>query len=347
MLIKNQLFATLVLIAIGSSAAFAVGERPGGSEHDPFIEKTFLDLLADGQRAFTSGDFDHAIAVTNIAIGMDVGPIQASIALTNRGNAYGAKGEVDKAMQDFDTALRLNPANAETYRSRGVGWGRKHDLDKAAQDFNAAINIDPRVWQCYLSRAELRWNLHDFPRALEDITRTLELNSQSGAAYALRGLIYLYQGENAKAISESNRAIHLDPILLRAYSCRGRAYAGLGRYTDANKDFEAIPNLKTKDPSSCQNEIAWLRATSAEEEVRNGQEAVNAAMKACAMSKWKKSGYVDTLAAALAENGDFDQAAKYETQALELLGPDEDQTKYRARLLLYQRRQPYRDELKR
>lgn len=138
--------------------------------------------------------------------------------------------------------------------------------------------------------------------------------------------------------------MQLDPTLTRPYSCRGRAYARLKRYPDANKDFETIPNLKTKDPANCQNEIAWLRATSPDEKMRNGQEAVNAAMRACALSNWKKSKYIDTLAAAMAEKGDFEQAAKYEFQAIELLEPNEDQTKHRARLLLYQQRKPYRDE---
>lgn len=160
---------TLVLISLGSTFVFAAGEKPGGSEHDPFVDETFVKLLSEGQRAFEAGNFDRAIELANAAIKMNVDSGRASAALTSRGNVYGAKGEVDTAMQDFDTALRLNPANIEAYRSRGVAWGKKHDLDKAVQDFNAAIDINPHAWPCYISRAELWWNLHDIPRALKDI----------------------------------------------------------------------------------------------------------------------------------------------------------------------------------
>ena len=54
--------------------------------------------------------------------------------------------------------------------------------------------------------------------------------------------------------------------------------------------------------------------------------------------------YVDTLAAAYAEAGDFDAAVKWQQKAIELLGEEEysrNQTMYEVRMRLYQAGQPY------
>jgi tetratricopeptide (TPR) repeat protein len=59
-----------------------------------------------------------------------------------------------------------------------------------------------------------------------------------------------------------------------------------------------------------------LRATCPEASIRNGQLAVADAKKACELDIWILESYIDTLAAAYAETGDFASAIRYQEQAI-------------------------------
>ena len=63
----------------------------------------------------------------------------------NRGNAYGRKGDYDRAIQDYDQAIRLNPNYANAFNNRGNAYRNKQDYDRALADYEAAARIDPKV----------------------------------------------------------------------------------------------------------------------------------------------------------------------------------------------------------
>src|ERR1700683_3224373 len=55
-------------------------------------------------------------------------------AFTNRGTAYNDKREYDRAIQDYDQAIRLNPNYAEALSNRGTAYNDKREYDRAIQD---------------------------------------------------------------------------------------------------------------------------------------------------------------------------------------------------------------------
>jgi tetratricopeptide (TPR) repeat protein len=60
----------------------------------------------------------------------------------NRGFAWQAKGDYDRAIADYDQAIRLDPKHTAAYINRGVAWNDKGDLDRAIADYTEAIRLD-------------------------------------------------------------------------------------------------------------------------------------------------------------------------------------------------------------
>ena len=90
------------------------------------------------------------------------------------------------------------------------------------------------------------------------------------------------------------------------------------------------------------DKLARLRATCPDEKFRNGQQAIDYATKACDLAAWKVAPYLDTLAAAYAEAGDFDKAVEWQQKGI-ALAPAEKKADFESRLKLYQEKKPYRE----
>jgi serine/threonine protein kinase len=94
------------------------------------------------------------------------------------------------------------------------------------------------------------------------------------------------------------------------------------------------------------NGHAWWQATYPVAELRNGPEAIENATKACELTGWQNPAYIDTLAAAHAEAGDFDSAIKWQKKAIDLLIKEQSallQADFELRLRLYELGQPARE----
>lgn len=85
---------------------------------------------------------------------------------------------------------------------------------------------------------------------------------------------------------------------------------------------------------------AWVRSTSAVDKLRNGQLAVEVALKSLTNNGDSIPSRLDTLAAAYAETGDFEKAVQTQTKVVDMTNQEE---KYVLRLELYKAGKPYRE----
>jgi WD40 repeat protein/Flp pilus assembly protein TadD len=149
-------------------------------------------------------------------------------------------------------------------------------------------------------------------------------------------------GDEAAAIKGIDEAIRLDASNAMFYWSRGDIRSRDKENRDAAvADYTTAMRLKPQNPRGL-NLQAWPRATSLDERSRNGLRAVVTALQACQLSDWKSSGLIDTLAAAYAEDGDFDNAVKWQRRAQEL-APEAWKVEFSMRLKLYEAGKPYRE----
>lgn len=167
----------------------------------------------------------------------------------------------------------------------------------------------------------------------------------TGKDYLARGIEFANIGDLDMAIRHYNEALRRDPNLVLAYVQRGDALASKGDPAKAIKDYAAAGKLDPKNPV-VYNNLAWLQATCADEQIRDGKKALINAKWACELTEWKAPSCFDTLAGAYAEAGDFANAVKWAQKAIaETTLPAEKQEMER-HLKSYQAGQPFREPIK-
>ena len=145
-----------------------------------------------------------------------------------------------------------------------------------------------------------------------------------------------------KALADLNAAIKLDPHFAMAFTNRAGLHVEKGDLDKALADFTAATKLAPKQALPANN-LAWFRATCPNAKYRDGKQAITLATLACEQTNYKHEEFLDTLAAAHAEAGDFKTAIKWATKTLELDPQNED---FAEHLKLYQSGKPLRDETK-
>jgi tetratricopeptide (TPR) repeat protein len=284
--------------------------------------------------------YDKAIADFNGCL--EINP-KDYVAFHNRGVAHNAKKEYDKAIADFGEALALNPKYTVTLVNRGLAWRNKSEWDKAIADYDEALKIEPRYANAHFGRAAAYRAKKEYDQAIKDLDATLDIDDKHVAAWNDRGLCYSLKKEYTKAVKDYDEALRINPKNTVTYLNRGVAHKATKQYGKAIADYEDALRLDPKY-AKVQSNLAWVLATCPEEKYRNGKRAVELATKASESTKGKDAGYLDVLAAAHAEVGNFDEAVRLEKQALEsesfatLFGKGA-----RNRLKLYESKQPYRE----
>lgn len=72
--------------------------------------------------------------------------------LNNRGLGYVANKDLDKAMADFDAAVRADPTYPFAFDNRGDVWRMRGQFDRAIVEYNEAIRRDPNFISAYVNR---------------------------------------------------------------------------------------------------------------------------------------------------------------------------------------------------
>lgn len=164
----------------------------------------------------------------------------------NRADAYFAQGDKQRALDDYNEAVKLAPRNAELYYNRGVFYAAQPDDDAALRDFDTAMDLNPKLVPVLRQRAKIYQARGNLGGALADFSAAIGLQPKTAALWSERGYVFLVQHDYESAVKDQAQAIRLDPKLARAYFLRGAAFGDLGDSRNAVSDLVTAVNL---DPS--------------------------------------------------------------------------------------------------
>ncbi|MEX2316551.1 MAG: tetratricopeptide repeat protein, partial [Pirellulales bacterium] len=245
------------------------------------------------------------------------------------------------------------PKCANCWIMRAIAFGDAKQYEKALKDYDEAIRLasastsgSATLWT---NRALVYIGLKRYEDALADCNKAMRLEPANPYSWHVRGLVYSLMKQFDKAIEDFSEAIRLEPRddedIANCLSSRGNAYREWGRYPEAIADYEAALDID-KTHWHPQINLAWLLATADENEYRDGQRALELAQRAYDAGDFGSYGeakFFRVLAAAHAEAGDFEKALECCKKAIDLAADDaellEELTKH---LASYQAGKPWR-----
>jgi len=184
----------------------------------------------------------------------------------------------------------------------------------------------------------------EFTEAIEEFRKVLAENpAHADSAYLLASCL-ARTGSEADAVVYARKALASDAKHWRARRLLGGIYSRDGRYRLAAEELQRVLKGRPDDALTLNN-LAWMLATCPDPTVRDGAKAVTLATRACKITQRGVPPMLDTLAAAYAEAGQFDQAVKAVREALTLvrMRPGTPTAELERHLRLYQSRKPHRE----
>ena len=198
----------------------------------------------------------------------------------------------------------------------------------------------PDYANAWFNRGEIHYELGDFATAIKDYSEAIRLQPEDAGFYTSRGHTFFQLRRFRQALADYDRAVEIAPESSEFFANRGDAYRSIGQWENAANDFRKAIKLDNSFGRAYQG-VAWLMATCPDPVFRNQELAVKAAQKAIELDGDSDYIYLDTLAAALANNGKFAEAETTMRRAIQG-APPENAAPLKARLKLYTGRRPFR-----
>ncbi|HPA17800.1 MAG TPA: tetratricopeptide repeat protein [Verrucomicrobiae bacterium] len=229
-----------------------------------------------------------------------------------------------EAVEQYAEALRMDPRDGGAHRYWAQTLIKARQLDEAVGHLMAALKIDPLDDDAYRHYGDLLAVAGRDAEAVNCYRKALELNGQNAFAHNNLGQILTRSGQLEEALLHFREAVKCDANFASGYANEGAVLAKLGRGGEAVGLYRRAIELDPNHAAAYCN-LALLLATHMDGNVRNGEEAVRCATKACELTGYKNVLCLTALAAGYAEVGDFEGARRSAGQAMELVPPGSPQ----------------------
>jgi protein O-mannosyl-transferase len=264
-----------------------------------------------------------------------------AIAHNGLGIIYEKLNQTDRAIQEFKTAIRIKADYAETHFNLGILYLELNRAPEAISEFQQAIQWQPDFLNAYIYLGKTYSRLGQVDNAIKVFQTVIQRKLDYFAVYDTLAAIYITLGKYPEAVEILQQQARIFPQRIEPIQNLAKLYLQIRNPTEAISLFNQVLLHNANDISTL-NDLAWIYATNSSSIIRCGEKAVELALRAANLTRFKDAGTLDTLAAAYAETGDFKLAISYEKQAIQL-APATIQKDFLKRLQIYQKNQAYRE----
>lgn len=150
-----------------------------------------------------------------------------------KGRDFLYSGRFKEAEQEFKMALRNDPYHVKALSALGTLYYRMGDINRAKQYWNEALKLSPNdpiisgllekvdnsentieetdSWQSHFEKGEDLYSRGDYKQALKELKQAVRIKNDDPKIYFVLGAAYLKNGKRAEAIKVWEKALKLDP----------------------------------------------------------------------------------------------------------------------------------------
>jgi eukaryotic-like serine/threonine-protein kinase len=246
-------------------------------------------------------------------------------------------GQYEKAAEQFQQAVQLEPANDRAYTSLAAAYQHLNQPDKAEDTYKRAIAAQPQYWRVYSFLGSFYIAQAEYDKAAAQFQHSTTLDPDSYVAFDNLGAAFLYAGKDAEATQAFEKSIALRPTR-DAYSNIAVAQFHLHRFQESVQNFKQALKL---DDSNYQT---WGNLGDASYYGGDTASATESYRKAIALAEQqlkvnpRDAGVLGDLASYYSMLGDRTQALSYLDRSLQL-GPGDKELLLNAAVVYNQLRE--------
>ena len=262
--------------------------------------------------------------------------------LFQRARIHTLQSKPQAALEDLNQAHALKPGNVLVLLMRASVYQDLKEVGKALNDVDKALELKPDFAPARRIRAMMLAGSGQLDEAIADLEKLSKTSPDDLEVRLQLAMFYTAEKRPRKAIKIYTAILADDPDQWRALRGRGDALLNVGKHAEAVADYDKARGLEPKEPGIFNN-LAWVLATSPDDQLRDGKRAIELATEACRLTEYKAAHILSTLAAAYAEAGDFQTAIKWSKTAVELSDREQKEALTKE-LKSYQDGKPWREK---
>lgn len=265
-------------------------------------------------------------------------------ALYRLGSFLGVQGRADEAIKYLNEFLKLQPGDVNALNNLGLVYAKQNKAAEAIEAYRQAIAVDADSHSVQRNLALALFTQGNFEEAGKHFAEAIRIERDDALSHRGYGIALGRAGRFAEARKEFSEAIQLNAMDHLSRYLRAGMYEAEGETAKALSDYREALDIAPEYLQAA-NGVAWILATAAEAELRDGKEAVRLGEFVCAATGYGDPRLLDTLAAAYAEAGQFDDAVSTARSALQSAERAQNAPlvqEIESHLALFESKRPYR-----
>ena len=167
--------------------------------------------------------------------------------MASRGQLKSQLEDVEGALEDLNSAIRINPEYAWAFAIRGIVYKTKRDFHLALKDYDQALVLQPDVEWVIAARGLIFYLNGKLKKAESDLAHALQINKKHGWSWGVRAALAFFQNQIDLALSYVNQSISYSPDDDFNFYIRSLVHKKRNNKKNFQGDLlQAIENLETR-----------------------------------------------------------------------------------------------------